>query len=158
MTPRRIALSLGAAAGGLLAGALLPAAVAAADQFVYEPDGTSFQELPSSQTGFLPSPITLPPFFDQQTGSEAFNIVFPNGNYYPDQLRGDVLITNLLGSTETQFDETVDNALDPGVPDVGSQITLWDLPGGFGNELILSNSVPMGLEDIVITPFGNLFF
>ena len=158
MNPRRMTLTVGAAAGGLLAAALLPAAVAAADEYVYLPDGSSFQELSPSQTGFTPSPITLPPLFDQQTGTESFNIVFPNGNYYPDQLSGDVLITNLLGATETQFDEAVDNAIDPGVPDVGSQITLWQLPGDFGNELILSNSVPMGLEDIVITPFGNLFF
>ena len=46
----------------------------------------------------------------------------------------------------------------PGALNDGSQITLWQSVLGFGNELISSSSVPLGLEDIVITPFGDIPF
>lgn len=161
MKTRRSALTSGAAAVGLTAAAFLSTAIAAADDYVYEPDGSTFVELPGSQTGFHPSPIELPPLFDQQTGTEAFNIVQePSGLYTPNVLAGNVLITDFLGVTETQFDETVNNTLpgEPGALDVGSQITLWQLPLGFSNELIVSNSVPTELEDFWLTPFGDFSF
>ena len=148
MKPRRIILSLGAAAGGLLAAASLPTAVAAADQYVYMPDPLTFQE-----TG---SPIGLPPSFDLELGSEDFNVLdATNGSIIPDAMDGTVVVTNFLGATETQFDEAGWIYNDPGALDIGSQISLLQLPGGWGSELIFSSSVPFGLEDIVLTPFGD---
>ena len=148
MNVRRIRLTVGAAAGGLLAAGLLPMAVAAADQYVYLPDPLTFQE--------IGSPIGLPPLFDLETGSGSMNVIdTANGSVIPDAMDGTVLVTNFLGATETQFDEAGWISTDPGALDIGSQISLWQLPGGWGSELIFSSSVPLGLEDIVLTPFGD---
>ena len=153
MNPRRITVTLGSAAGGLLAAAFLQMAVAAADQYVYEPDGSSFVQLQNPD--FTVSPISLPPLFDQETGYEAFSVVDTTaGTTSPGALGGFALITDFLGATETQFDENSFVSA-PGVLDKGSEITLWQLPGDWGNELIFSSSVPLGLEDIVLTPFGD---
>jgi hypothetical protein len=160
---RRINFVVGASASGLLAAAILPTALAAADDYVYLPDQSKFVPEPPSVTGFETSPISLPPLFDQETGYEVFRAIdiTAAGTSGPDAMAGPVLITNLFGTTETQFDDafTYSNPVPvPGGLDEGSQITLWQLPFGFGNELIFSSSVPLGLEDIVITPFGDLPF
>ena len=157
MTARRIMPSIGAAVGGLAATAFLTTAIAAADAYVYEPDGLSFVPLSPIQTGFYP--ISIPPLFEQVTGSEDFTVIDTNTHMTsPDAMLGDVLTTNVLGATETQFDEAGWNSTAPGALDIGSQVTLWQLPGHWGNELIFSSSVPLGLEDIVITPFGDFTF
>ena len=150
MNPRRITRTLGAATGGLLA-ALLPNALATADDYVYLPDPLTFQE-------YSP-PIGLPPLFDEVTGSDDINAIdTANGSIIPDAMSGTVVTTNFLGATETQFDEAGWISTDPGALDIGSQISLWQLPGDWGNELIFSSSVPLGLEDIVLTPFGDFTF
>ena len=151
MNPRRINLTVAAAAGGLLAAALLPMAVAAADEYVYEPDVSTFYQ--------ISNPISLPPLFDEVTGDEDFYVVDTTMGTTTRDMYGNAVITTLLGSTETQFHVDGDGFPSvPGVLDAGSDITLWQLPFGFGNELVSSSSVPLGLEDIVITPFGDFTF
>lgn len=157
MNSRRITVTLGAAGGGLLATALLTTAFATADELVYEPNESSFVQEPSYLTGFSPSPISLPPLFDQETGTEWFQVVDATTHSTSiDAMYGDALVTNFLGGSETQFVITgtssplhVLDALPSG------DITLWQLPLGFGDELVSSSEVPLGLEDIVITPFGD---
>jgi hypothetical protein len=152
MNIRRITRTLGTAAAGLLAAAYLPMAVAAADEYVYEPN--SFMEEPSSQTGFTPSPIEIPPFFSQETGVGTFNVDdTTTGVNSVGAMEGYELVTNLLGVTETQWDEGGYDSAVQGVLQGDSVITLWQFPLGFANELVDSTSIP-GLEDIMITPFG----
>jgi hypothetical protein len=155
---RRIALTLGAAAGGLLAAAFLPMAVAAADEFAYEPDGSSFVQLPPSVVG-EPIPISFPPFVVGETGTEDFNVVdATSGITHFDAMQGDVEVTQFLGvATETSFAESGWTFTVPGALDPGTQIDLLQLPGGFGSELIFSDLAgPLGLEDILYSPFGAL--
>lgn len=147
MNPRRITPTLGAAAAGLVA-ALLPTAVAAADDYFYWPDPLTFHE--------LSNPIALSPLFDLTTGYGNMNETdIATGGIIPDSMDGNIVTTSFLGVTETQFDEAGWIASDPGALDIGSQISLLQLPGGWGSELILSSSVPLGLEDILLTPFGD---
>ena len=156
MNPRRITLTLGAAAGGLLAAGLLPMAVAAADEYLYEPDGSSFVLEPPSLTGY--TPISFPPFFESTTGDEDFTVFdVTTASTSKDAMEGPVLLTQFLGGAEegsftvSGWDSAVPGALDP-----GSQVTFLLLPGGgFGSELIASDLVPLGLEDIIFTPFGD---
>jgi hypothetical protein len=148
MNSRRITVTVGAAAGGLLAAAFLPMTVAAADDYFYWPDPLTFQE--------GSNPISLSPLFDLTTGTDNLNETdIATGGIIPDAEYGTVVTTNFLGVTETQFDEAGWIPSDPGALDIGSQISLLQLPGDWGSELILSSSVPLGLEDILLTPFGD---
>jgi hypothetical protein len=156
---RRIAVTLGAAAGGLLGAAFLPMAVAAADEYVYLPDSSTFVAEPPSVTGF--TPISLPPFFQSETGIESFNVYDATTNTVvsPDSMGGTMLLTQFGGgAAEEILHETGFNPSAVGVLQPPSQILLSLLPGGWGSELVFSSTVPLGLEDIVITPFGDFTF
>jgi hypothetical protein len=158
MNIRRITFALSGAAGGLLAAALLPTAVAAADEYLYEPDGSSFVAEPPLLTGY--APLSLPPLFESTTGDEDFTVFdVTSSSTAMDALVGPVLETQFLGGadewnfTVSGWDSAVPGALDP-----GSHVSLTLLPGGFGSELVTSDLVPLGLQETIFTPFGDLVF
>jgi len=134
MKRRRITLSLGAAAGGLLAAAFLPAAVASAD----------IDEL------FTPDTST----FDPTTGAEAWNDI-----YLPDPSQ-DVVDGFTTTDTVGTFGSIVNNyavvtAFTSG-PAVGSEIDYLQLGGGFGNEFVFEPGAATPITDLLLTPFGDL--
>ena len=152
---RCIAVSLGAAAGGLLAAAFLPMAIAAADEYVYLPDPSTFVAESPSLTGY--TPISFPPFIEGQTGDIGFNVVdTTNGITRDDAMLGTTLVTQFLGgATETEFTESGLITTVPGALDIGSQVDVLQLAPGWGSELVISDLAgPLGFEDILFSPFG----
>ena len=136
---RRLALTLGAAAGGLLLGALLPTAVAVA---VADIDGY----LPDPSTLFPITEVTgFPPYSPEEiVGNEQWSRVdfTTNQVLVPDQLIGP--------DTETIFGSFTNNDF----ATAGFAIDLANFGGGWGNEwLDLPSST--GISDLLITPFGD---
>jgi hypothetical protein len=139
LSTRRLALAVGAAAGGLLVGGLLPTAVAFADIDGYLPDPTTFK--PTEVTGFPPySPEVL-------TGTEAWSRFdfTTNTVTVPDQLDGVDTATVFGSFTNDDFsngDFTIDFA---------------NFGGGWANEWIDIPGTGPGaaISDLLITPFGD---
>jgi hypothetical protein len=133
----RITVALGAAAGALAVGALLPTAVAFADETGWVPDpGTLFPVTEIS--GF-------PPFSPEVvTGHESWNRIdfTTNTVTVPDQLEGT--------DTETIFGAFTNNDFSNG----DFTIDFANFGGGWGNEWILFASSPVA-SDLLITPFGD---
>lgn len=154
---RRIALALAAAAGALLAAAILPTAVAFADEYDFTPDIATFE--PTQVEGY-------PPLFDEVTGTESWGLNDLTTNTVP------VPDSGILGGTDTEttigsftnddflFQQATVLFLRPGLTftlPTDTQIDLANFGGGFENEWI---SIPAGgtdpgVSDLLITPFGD---
>jgi hypothetical protein len=134
MNRRGITLSLAAAAGGLLAAAFVPTAVASADIVdLFTPDTSTF---------------------DPTTGTEDWNYIF-----LPDPSQ-DVLDGFTTKDTVETFGSIVNNyATVTGFttgPEVGSDIDYLQLGGGYANEFVYEPGVSPAITDLLITPFGDV--
>jgi hypothetical protein len=133
MSRRRVTFSLAAAAGGILAAAYLPVAVASADIVdLFTPDTSTF---------------------DPTTGTEDWNYI-----YLPDASQ-DVVDGFTTKDTVETFGSIVNNyatvtAFTTG-PEVGSDIDYLQLGGGFANEFVYEPGVSPAITDLLITPFGD---
>lgn len=144
---------IAATAGGLLATALLPPAVALADDYDFAPDTASF--VPSQVEGF-------PPLVNEVTGTERWSLLDLTTQHlkFTDILDGTDTQTTIGSFTNDDFLAgsgfvdfgTSDNFIAP----AGTQIDLANFGGGFENEWI---SIPAGIDsgtaDLLITPFGD---
>jgi hypothetical protein len=150
---RRATLTLGVIGGGLLAASFLPMAVAAADEFDFTPDITSF--VPSQVEGY-------PPLINEVTGAEQWRILDIATNTAPfgDDLSGEDTATTIGSFTNDDYLTGSDlsasgfgHSFD--MP-IGSQIDLANFGLGFENEWIDIPSGPdSGISDLFITPFGD---
>jgi hypothetical protein len=134
MNRRGITLSLAAAAGGLLAAAFVPTAVASADIVdLFTPDTSTF---------------------DPTTGTQDWNYIF-----LPDPSQ-DVLDGFTTKDTVETFGSIVNNyATVTGFttgPEVGSDIDYLQLGGGYANEFVYEPGVSPAITDLLITPFGDV--
>jgi hypothetical protein len=133
MSRRRVTFTLAAAAGGILAAAYLPVAVASADIVdLFTPDTSTF---------------------DPTTGTEDWNYI-----YLPDASQ-DVVDGFTTKDTVETFGSIVNNyatvtAFTTG-PEVGSDIDYLQLGGGFANEFVYEPGVSPAITDLLITPFGD---
>lgn len=146
MNLRRITFTLGAAAGGLLAAAFLPMAVAFADIYDGVPDPGSFQ---------LTDAIGYPPFYNEVIGTEDWSTfdVTTGQVFAVDQMSGNDTQTTFGSFTNDDFAVLKD--LGPASPPVGTQFDLANFGGGFENEWINVPGVGQGISDLLITPFGD---
>jgi hypothetical protein len=151
---RRATLTLGAAAGGLLAAAFLPLAVASADEYDFTPDIASF--VPSQVEGY-------PPLINEVTGAEGWSI--------SDLTSNTTAVLHAIDGIDTQTtigSFTNDDWLTKGALEVtngtstfflsgDTQIDLANFGLGFENEWIDIPSGPdAGTSDLFITPFGDI--
>jgi hypothetical protein len=149
---RRIALTIGAAAGGLLAAAFLPMAVANADGY-YAPDLPSLHDLPGPL-----GEVGICPLFCIQTGTEDWNTILnAQGVGDSDTLSGSDSMTQILTFENNLFTVTNDIS-DPHGLAVGSLIDYANFGFGFGNEFIdaAAGSTNAGIFDILITPGADI--
>jgi hypothetical protein len=152
-TQCRVTLTLGAVAGGLLAAAFLPMAVASADEYDLIPNITTFE--PSQVEGY-------PPLINEATGFERWNLF--------DLTTNSLSQTDVLGGTDTQTtigsftndDYLIHTGqLIMGSPNnfevpAGTEIDLANFGFGFENEWMDIPSGPgAGISDLLITPFGD---
>jgi hypothetical protein len=151
--PCRTTLALGAVAGGLLAAAFLPMAVAFADNYDFTPDITTF--LPSQVEGY-------PPLIDEVTGAENWSL--------SDITTNTVLSRDVFDGTDTQTTigsftnddyltssglTVIGSSTNFDVP-AGSQIDLANFGLGYENEwLDIASGPNPGISDLFITPFGD---
>jgi hypothetical protein len=144
--------ALGAAAGGLLAAAFVPMAVANADEFIYNPDPLNY--LPVTSTIWaIPGLISGADYVgDWNTG----DITAPLQSVF-DSLSGHGTETNILSLFSYYDTFTVSsNISDPSGLAPGSVIDYASTPLG-ANELIdaAAGSTTPGITDWLLTPFGN---
>jgi hypothetical protein len=151
---RRMTLTFGAVAGGLLAAAFLPMAVAVADEYVFTPDTLSFD--PTQVEGY-------PPLINEVTGAEHWDISDLTKNTVP---FGDDIVgtdTETTVGSATNDDYLTSSFLDFNgltatfdMP-AGTQIDLANFGLGFENEWIdIPSGSNSGISDLLITPFGDL--
>ena len=140
-------------AGGLLATAFLPTAVAFADNYDFTPDTTSF--VPSQVEGF-------PPLIREVTGAEKWSVedLTTNTVKFADIFDGKDTVTTIGSFTNDDYLATSafidsDGANTFIVPS-GTEIDLANFGSGFGNEWM---DIPVGsdagISDLLITPFGD---
>jgi hypothetical protein len=139
--PRRIALSLGMAAGGLAAAALVPMAVAGADVIYDIPDPGQFQATELSG---------IPPYTPlEATGSDFWSTFDATTNTIvaSDDLHG---IDSL-----TQYGSFTNDLFHP--DDTAALEDYANFGGGWANEWVdfPSNLESPGISDLLITPFGD---
>ena len=158
MNRRRITLTLGAFAGGLLAAAFLPLAPANADTTdIWAPDTSTFD--PTS------APQGYPPFVDVLQGTETWYLTNPPAGFH--EFLAGVDTQTIIGSfTNDDFLDTMgeggtgslSEAAATAAPDLYIHIDLANFGGGFENEWM---SVPgvdgaaATITDTLITPFGD---
>jgi hypothetical protein len=152
---RRITLTLGVAAGGLLATAFLPVAAAFADEYDFTPDTTTFD--PTQVEGY-------PPLFNEVTGSEDWSIsdlTTDTVKFQDAFLIGTDTQTTIGSFTNDDYltSITTEEIGSPGdyfVVPGPAQFDLANFGGGFENEWIDIPSGPdSGISDLLITPFGD---
>jgi hypothetical protein len=159
---RRVTLTLGAVAGGLLATAFLPMAIANADttDYIYTPDTSTFD--PMSAQGY-------PPLVDVLQGTESWSLANPPSDVeigldgvdtqttFGSFTNNDFLVTG--GSiTTTVPDGGTAPILPTDLPCVGAEIDLANFGAGFENEWIDLPGVDGAaatITDTVFTPFGD---
>jgi hypothetical protein len=151
----RLTLSLSAIAGGLVAAAFLPMAVALADDFDFTPDTTTFD----------PAQVVVgyPPLVNVVNGTEDWNL--------NDLTTNSVLSSDLFSGeeTETTIGSFSNDNLLLGLPVVmssgnglftftsGTEIDFANFGGGFENDWVdIPNGPDAGISDLVITPLGDL--
>jgi hypothetical protein len=149
---RRLMVTFGAGAGGLLAAAFLPMAVAFADEYDFTPDTATFA--PTQVEGY-------PPLIDEATGAESWNIgdATTNTVAFPHVIYGTDTETTIGSFTNddylTSTSVTVTGATSFELP-AGSQIDLANFGLGFENEwLDVASGSNSGISDLFITPFGD---
>jgi hypothetical protein len=171
MNNRRITLTLGMAAGGLLAGTLFPMAIALAD-----PDtGTAGGMSPATDVfGFLPTGEEtveavsgLPPLDQEVIGTQFFKIPDVNPSD-PDLFLGslDADVSNFtspfgFSNEEILVTRVVSGANETGVPGTGSVFDDAILGNGFENEYSdvvtgAGASATDTVTDTLVTPFGDV--
>jgi hypothetical protein len=151
---RRVTLTLGAVAGGLLATAFLPIAVAFADIYDFTPDITTFA--PTQVEGY-------PPLINEVTGTESWNVsdLTTNAVRLSDFIDGKDTETTIGSFTNDDFLSTSAFTIIPSSgPDFGAspgvQIDLANFGSGLENEWMDIPSGPdAGTSDLFITPFGD---
>ena len=136
---RRITLAVGAAAGGLLAAAFLPIAIAVADEEIYVPDPTTFD--PTQVVGF-------PPFSPQELmGTEQWSVIDLTTNQV------EALDAFSGVDTHTVFGPLIN---DDFASTLGSSVDLANFGGGWENEWVdVAVGADAGASDLLITPFGD---
>jgi hypothetical protein len=151
-TQRRATLTLGAVAGGLLAAAFLPMAVAFADNYDFTPDITTF--VPKQVEGY-------PPLINEVTGAESWGVSDITTNTVPfsDVLDGTDTETTIGSFTNDDYLTNI-GLIVGGSPTflvpAGSQIDLANFGLGFENEWIdIPSGTDTGISDLLITPFGD---
>ena len=151
---RRTALTFGALAGGLLAAALLPMAVAFADDFDVTPETGTF--VPTQVEGY-------PPLDNVVTGTELWTPYDLTSQLPIGVTLGGVDTETTIGSftnddfLQTQPALTVVNGANSVVFSTDTQIDLANFGGGFGNEWIdIPSGLDAGTADLLITPFGDI--
>ncbi len=147
---RRITLTLGAAAGGLLAAALLPMAVAFADDFDFTPDPTTFD--PTQAEGY-------PPLVNEVIGTEDWNIgPITGAGTVEDYLQGVDTQTTLGSFINNDFLTNVEHDFNNILLPADTQIDFANFGSGFENEWIdvPGTGTGAGVSDLLITPFGDL--
>lgn len=157
MIRRRITLILGA--GGLLAAALLPMALAFADDqgLIFEPANGDYY---LDSTGPAPPILVDSGPISIAAGDEYWNAVVgydsANPIAYPDALVGYEVDTTIGSFTNEAFD--VQGGL-PIIPiPTSTLIDITDFGGGYVNEWIdvPGTGLGHGVSDLLITPFGDL--
>jgi hypothetical protein len=150
---RRAMLTFGAIAGGLLAAAFLPAAVAFADNYDFTPDITTFA--PTQVEGY-------PPLINEVTGAENWNIfdLTTNSVRYADILDGTDTETTIGSFTNDDYLANlgliVVGSSDSFLLSAGSQIDIANFGLGFENEWMdIPSGSDAGISDVFITPFGD---
>ena len=158
MHRRRVTRVLGAAAGGLLGAAFLPAAAAFADSYEIIPDGAE------TYTGVYGLENTAPP---AETGSiqgyQEFEVYDTSTNQVVGSFEADESnSTDIAGDTNTELLVTQDLSGTVGtaagdVPAVGSVIDVANYGSGYETvytDLISSTGASV-ISDISVTPFGD---
>jgi hypothetical protein len=147
---RRIRLTLGGVAGGLLAAAFLPMAVAFADEFAFTPDPTTLD---------LTQVEGYPPLINEVTGTEQWNIIdlTTNSQKFADVLNGVDTQTTIGSFTNDDFLVNPPALVGSDIVQSHSQIDLANFGAGFENEWIdiPGNQTGSGISDLLITPFGD---
>jgi hypothetical protein len=165
MGSRRITLTSGVIAGGLLAAAFLPMAVAFADD---ASDAAVFDNLFQDFFGFerdASQPATVysvsgePPIFQSIHETEIFETgsagTLPAGSFQAD----DEVITTAFGPASAELLVT-GTGQDTSAPPVGSVYDVINIGGGFEN--VYSDIAPTTaggadtLSDTLVTPFGDI--
>jgi hypothetical protein len=164
MTRRRITATLGAAAGGLLGAALLPVAVAFADDYEILPDPSSTETL----TGVYGEENTVPPAENGSIqGYQEFEVLDTTtqqvvGTFYADESNS----IDIAGDTNTELLVTSDGTGTVGTaagdtPAVGSVIDAYTYAGGDAG-YVYSDLVSTSGADVIsatsVTPFGDFPF
>jgi hypothetical protein len=150
---RRVTLTVGAVAGGLLAAAFLPMAVAFADDFDVTPETGTF--VPTQVEGY-------PPLDNVVTGTEQWTPYDLTSQLPLGVTINGVDTDTTIGSfTNDDFLETQPLTLVNGANSVvfstDTQIDLANFGGGFENEWIdISSGPDAGTADLLITPFGDI--
>jgi hypothetical protein len=150
---RHATLTLGAVAGGLLAAAFLPMAVAFADEYDFTPSITTFA--PSQVEGY-------PPLINEVTGAESWNVfdLTTNTTAFSNALPGIDTETTIGSFTN---DDWLSNGALSQIGSSGSffagggtQIDLANFGFGFENEWMdIPSGANAGISDLLITPFGD---
>src|ERR1700759_2002827 len=171
MNRRRITLTLGAAAGGLLGAALGPAAFAFADDLSFDPASYTFDPVsPETVTGLYNMANTAPPGVSQSIqGYQLFDVNDgrgPVGSFYAYESTAPYLTPHLDNANDALFSSEVlyvspdaPGYQDPtGIaPTAGSVISTTGFGGAFEN---IYSAIPSGSTDTVTdtlkTPFGNI--
>jgi hypothetical protein len=140
MHARRIVLTVGTAAGGLLAAAFLQVAIASADDYILVPDPTTLD--PTQVTGD-------PPYTAEEVvGTEKWSEVDLTTNSVtgPDLLHG--VDTHTVSALFTNDDFASTN---------GVIADLTNFGGGWENEWYSNLDAPGGpvVADLAVTPFGS---
>jgi hypothetical protein len=155
MNRRRITPVLGAAAGGLLGAAFLPAAVAFADSYQIIPDPGSTEDV----TSFY-GVITTPPAVTGVEGEQEFDVVDTTTNTVVgkfDALEGNTNEASLLGGTNEELLVTSDVSGNVGTtagdtPPVDSVIDIYNYYGVFQS---VYSAVPTASGDVVSYDWGS---
>jgi hypothetical protein len=168
MGPRRITLTLGAAAGGLLAAAFLPMACIglafaddASDASVFDPFFEDFYgfEHDASQPATVYSISGEPPIYQSIHQTELFDTA-PTGTLSAGSFQvDDEVITSAFGPASAELLVTSSEA-GTSAPPVGSVYDVIDIGGGFENVYSdIAPTTPGGadtLSDTLVTPFGDI--
>jgi len=164
MNRRRTTISLSTFVGGLLAAAILPLAIANADDtyLIYAPDTSTFD--PTSAQGY-------PPLVDVLQGTESWGPTDAPSNVsigldgvdtqttFGSFTNNDFLVTD--GNIAISISGGETPPVLPEIPGLGAEIDLANFSGGFENEWIdipAYGTTAASITDTLITPFGDFNF
>ncbi|MGH3560977.1 MAG: hypothetical protein ACRDTN_04035, partial [Mycobacterium sp.] len=164
----RIALTLGAAAGGLLASAFLPMAVAFADDADDASAASVFDPLVREFFGFehdTSQPATVysvsgePPIFQSIHQTQSFDTAATDGVAAGSFQVDNEVITSAFGPASSELLVTSSEE-GTSAPPVGSVYDVINIGAGFENFYSdIAPTTPGGadtLSDTLVTPFGNI--